>query len=652
MRPRDRALVLFLMAAAPLMGHAASPAYHYSRRLQVDSAGWVRFQVPAEVLVRLSSGTDDLALEDPAGRSLPLFPWKGPSEPAPSLRSATLIDMVTVPGGWRVVADLGPSNARHRLLAVDVPGTGLAEAVTVEVSPDGKTWRLAARGSMFRLDRWGMTSKTYLEYPPSSDRYLRVFWPQSAGFPTWKSLWVADWPDGAPGEVVEEPLTFSSAWTSARETCYWIEMPRTSLERPVLGLELALPYPVHARLLSAVDGGWNTATEAYLLPDRTCLIPLPPTALGGSMLLALSAGEFETPALRGFNLLHEPRWLMFKATDSGTYTLRYGALGRAPQSAAVEALPVMPATSMAVLGQERTQALPDLPAPTLAMGAALPEVTFAWRCAVEAPGAAPQSLVSLEVPPGCYAVARRDLADLRLDYSGRQVPFVLWLPSEPVQALALKGVAPSTPKGESHSEISLDLPADALPLVSIEVSAPAAPFSRPVSLLALETTSGSEGRRGDSWVPLDSGTWRCPGVSEIPTRFVLRASQVDGRRLRLVFEDGDNAPLPSVDVVVWRRRHILLFPWAGAGVQLCAGARNLGAPTYDLAELREEIIRRPTRPATAGGLIGKATPSHTRGDSAFGRGALLAALLGVGVLLVVILARSLKKPSPGTTGAP
>jgi hypothetical protein len=311
----------------------------------------------------------------------------------------------------------------------------------------------------------------------------------------------------------------------------------------------------------------------------------------------------------------------------------------------------MPQASVVVLGQERTQALPDLPAPTLAMGAALPEVTFAWRCAVEAPGAAPQSLASLDVPPACYAVARRDLADLRLAYLGRQVPFVLWLPSEPVQALSLKGATPKTLKGENRSEIELDLPADSLPLVSIEVSAPAAPFSRPLSLLALETTSGPEGRRGDFWTQLDSGTWRCPGVSEIPTRFVLRGSQIDGHRLRLVFEDGDNAPLPSVDVVVWRRRHVLLFPWAGEGVQLCAGAKNLGAPTYDLAELRNEIIRRPTRQASAGGALGETPPSLPRRESVFGRGTLLAVLLGVGVLLVVILARALGKPTGGTTGA-
>jgi hypothetical protein len=648
MKLLERALALLLVAAAPLTARPAAPAYQYSRTLQVDAAGWVRFQVPAEVLVRLSSGMDDLALEDPAGQGLPLFPWKGPSEPAPSLRTAALVDMATVPGGWRVVADLGPSRSRHRLLAVDVPGTGLAEAVTVEVSPDGKAWRLAARGSMFRLDRWGMTSKTYLEYPPTSDRYLRVFWPQSAGFPTWKSLWVADWPDGAPGEIVQEPLTFSSAGTSARETCYWLEMPRAALDRPVLTLDLALPYPVHARLLSAVDGGWNTITEASLLPDQTPLIPLPPMTPGSSMILALSAGQFETPALRGVNLRHEPRWLMFKATGPGAYTLRYGALGTAPQSAAVEALPVMPPASVVVLGQEKAQSLPDLPAPTLAMGAALPEVTFTWRCPVTASGAAPQSLVSLEVPPACYAVARRDLADLRLAYSGRQVPFVLWLPSEPVQALELKGATPKTVKGEHRSEIELDLANDALPLVSVELCAPAAPFSRPVSLLALEATPSPEGRHGDSWVPLDSGSWRCPGVSEIPTRFVLRGSQVDGHRLRLVFEDGDNAPLPSVDVVVWRRRHVLLFPWAGEGVQLCAGARNLGAPTYDLAELRDEIIRRPTRPAAAGSAVGEAAPSHPRGDSMFGRGTLLAVLLGVGVLLVVILARSLRKPAAGT----
>jgi len=650
MRPARALLATCLAAGALAPVRASAPAYRYSREVQVAAPGWTRVQLPAALLVRLSPEMDDLAIEDPGGQRLPLFPWKGPSEPAPSLRVAALTDMATVPGGWRVTADLGPSPGRHRMMALDVPGTGLAEAVTVEVSPDGRTWRLAARGAMFRLNRWGITSKTYLEYPATSDRYLRVFWPESAGFPAWKSVQVADWPDGIGPELVEDTLGFSTAWPSGRETFYRVDAPRQALGRPSLHLDVALPYPLHARLLAARNGGWDTVTEAYFMPDQTPLLPVPSEACSRSVVLGLSAGEFAAPPLRGLTLRYEPRWVVFKAPVAGAYVLRYGALGSAPQAAAVDTLAVMPPAAVVALGQEREQALPDLPAPTLAMGASLPAVTFARRWEIVAPGAGRQDLVSLEVPQECYSVARGDLADLRLAISGRQVPFVLWEPADGVQALALKGATPRPVKETKGSEIGLDLPADRLPLVSVEISTAAAPFSREVRLEALQPSAAREGLRGEAWTVLDQGTWRCPGTSEVPARFVLRANAVEGHRLRLVFEDGDNAPLPSVDVVLWRRRHVLLFPWTGPGVELCVGAKSLGPPSYDLAALKDDIIHRPTRPAAVASTPGGVTDQPPRREFVFGRWGLLAALMIAAVLLVAILARSVGRPSPPGTG--
>ena len=171
-----------MLGALPL---GAAQPYRYRRDVQVAQPGWVRVQVTLPVLTRLAASGEDCLLTDPSGAPLPVFPWVGAAEPAPMMLSVDLTDMRTVPSGWQVQADLGRDGIRHRMMLLDIPGTGLAEGVTLEASPDGKAWHLLARGSMFRLNRWGMTSKTYLEYPPTTDRYLRIFWPAKAGFPAW-----------------------------------------------------------------------------------------------------------------------------------------------------------------------------------------------------------------------------------------------------------------------------------------------------------------------------------------------------------------------------------------------------------------------------------------------------------------------------------
>ncbi len=93
------------------------------------------------------------------------------------------------------------------------------------------------------------------------------------------------------------------------------------------------------------------------------------------------------------------------------------------------------------------------------------------------------------------------------------------------------------------------------------------------------------------------------------------------------FADGDNPPLGSVDVAVWRRGDVLLFAWPAEGpgqgpgqgegqgqegqgqgqgpdrgtararVQLLAGDPGLTAPTYDLAALAEVLPARPSQAA-------------------------------------------------------
>ena len=82
-----------------------------------------------------------------------------------------------------------------------------------------------------------MTSKTYLEYAPTTDRFVRIFWPHQAGFPTWKVVWVADWPE-QHADWIEEPMGFSPLWKDGGETWFRLEAPRCAQPASALVLQV------------------------------------------------------------------------------------------------------------------------------------------------------------------------------------------------------------------------------------------------------------------------------------------------------------------------------------------------------------------------------------------------------------------------------
>ena len=633
-------LALLLTAAVGL--HAAGPEYRYERDVDAGAAGWVRFRLPLEVLDRLASRGDDMALVDSGGRPVPLLPWSDPREPEPTVRQAPLVDVRAEGGGWWVSADLGPSRLRHRRVTLEVPGTGLAENVTVEGSPDGASWRTLARGSIFRLAPGGGSAKTSLEYSPTEDRYIRLFWPGSAGFPRWRQILVEDWPDRG-GKWVADPVGIEPAPPVRNEGRYRLSLPSEPLPGAALILEVEIAFPVRARVLAGAGGEWRSLSESVLLPGRPPVLGLPAGAFQGPVMLTLDAAGFTPPALQGASLRYPPRYLLFNAPAAGTYTLRYGAAAPGP-SGMLEGLPEPPARFVdASLGPPRELALPDLPAPSLAMGAAVPDVPFAAAWSVESRGAGALRLARLDLPLDLYGVARRDLGDVRLASEGMQVPYVVFTPPEGREVLNLQGLHPEPSSEGRHSEVVVDLPSEGLPLTALEVSTPAVPFTRRVSLQALVRPPAEAGVRGKTWRTLDSAWWTCPSAGDLPARLRLDpGSPVAARRLRLLFEDGDNAPLASVDLVLYARSHELLFPWPASGrVTLLAGAPALPAPVYDMAAFGDTLAGRP---AAAARVAGPASPPRggSFGGSPFWRWALLAAV-GVAVLaMLVVLARSLK----------
>jgi hypothetical protein len=106
------------------------------------------------------------------------------------------------------------------------------------------------------------------------------------------------------------------------------------------------------------------------------------------------------------------------------------------------------------------------------------------------------------------------------------------------------------------------------------------------------------------------------------------------------FADGDNAPLPTVDLSVWRRGDVLLFAWPGQGrVQLLAGAPELAAPVYDLAALAEVLPVRPWQSAELdlGADLRRGSPPW------WSRWVLPATLAVAGLFLLALLRRILSE---------
>ena len=71
---------------------------------------------------------------------------------------------------------------------------------------------------------------------------------------------------------------------------------------------------------------------------------------------------------------------------------------------------------------------------------------------------------------------------------------------------------------------------------------------------------------------------------------VLDLPSLDSTDVRLVVDEGDNQPLPleppALEVRTWRLRFVR---GTGAELWLVYGRRDLGAPRYDLALLRDQL---------------------------------------------------------------
>lgn len=594
------ALSAVLGLAAPAL---AVDGFAYVRDVEVPAPGWVRVPLDLPAVQHMAAGGVDLHVFGPGGVELPAH--VEPLLPDRERRPVEVAEVQRSEDGWTLVLDVGAEPVPHERLFFDFVRAATAPAVRLEGSPDGESWQTLAVGDLFRIGGDKGLQRSSLSYPSTQDRYLRLSWPEEAGFPRVSAVEV---------ETVRGPsLTFSARGAGCRPSAaggIGCELPLPAsgqlLRRltvtvqgtGAVGYRLYAPREARWQLLG--EGVWHRVDEE----TRHTLSGENAPLSGAVLLLELySAGK--PPRLAGYGVDLAVQAVRFHAEEAGRYGLAYGGPARRSHEAGSAAAeePVL----WLQAGPERDQKWPLMPGAVAAPGAPLErraKLRRSWT--VLAPAAKAGDLVRLELPDAVYGVARPDLSDLRLAAGDRQVPFFRWSPPEPGLAAEGRGLQPQPLRRTAESEVEVELPAEGLPLTSLQLSVAGGPLRRPLGVRFREP--GWRTRRlgdGREPAPVARTVWECepqpplPCFQQIPLEAPFARSVP--RLVAVRLDDGDNPPLSGLGATLWRRRDVLLFVWPegkeGGPVRLLAGSDRLSAPVYDFAALGEILLARPSQPA-------------------------------------------------------
>jgi hypothetical protein len=622
----------------------AAQGFQYTRPVVVPAAGWVRVPLDLAALRRLGTGRG-LRLTGPSGEPVEL---RVEPYPAAGERRAVTVQEVKPDGpGWALRLDLGPSPPPHQRLVFELARLAAAPAVGLEASDDGKSWEPLAAGDLVHLGEESGLQLSALPYPATTARYLRVAWPRAAGFPQVRGVAVETVSGRALSVTSRAVSCRPGAGTprDSRATVCRLPLPAPGQVVRRLTVELAARGAVGFRLYAPARALWRRLAQGTWREDMRTravrhVILLASEPLNADALrLELYGSTSQPPTLlaHSFDLVVET--VLFRAGEPGTYSLSYGGLA-APRPSAAGGGPPAPLEDEMVEwiapGAEQEAPLPPLPAAAVAPAAPLSRERFRASWAVAAPGAAPGDLVRLGLPDEVYFQARTDLGDLRLASAGdRQVPYVRWTPEEPVEVLAREDLHPQAEKGRHYSRIDVALPGAGLPLTLLDLSASAVPLLRPLGVRY--PASGPSGLAPPGERVVARQTWECIPEPPLPCATALTLGGPAPRRLALRFADGDNPPLGSVGLSLWRRGDVLLFAWPRQGpVHLLAGDDSLNAPVYDLATLAETLPGRPWQPAVLSFKSDEEGPSPW-----WNRWVLPATLAAAGLFLLLLLRRIL-----------
>ena len=619
--------------------------------VEVAEPGPVEVQVPVEVAPWVVDGR--LLVEDPTGGLAWLRPAMAPR--GASWVEGQLEALSEADGELRIVVDLGQATPRHDRLRIELEQPAAIPGLRLEASPEGQAWRTVAEGALMAAGDQGALRLSELSYLPTSDRFLRLSWPEDAPTPTWRTL---------QAHVVEEQPSQSLRLD-----------PRPLLDTAVDGLggdeglgSWLLPVPWGSRPLRLelrwAGAGEATAVRVYRADRGHWELAAVSRAVDGAFVdpLDLDGARFlrvdlrqeggRRPSLEQATMQTDARVLRWQAARAG----RHRVLASLEAAARIEgispAVDVAPGRATKAQGRANPSTHLVLPKAIRPRGAPAPDrpPIARWPIHVTQP-VAPGTLVALALPSTAPdLLARRD-ASLRLLQEGAQLPFVID-PRRPPLRLAVDRHEPSPVEAETrggrngsgHSEIVVEIPAARRSQLQLELFSDEGPFERRGTISTVDPRApiGAGDRR-----TLDRFTWRCPAPGllrcTMATGLVVPPEGRGADPLVLTFEDGDDPPLSHVESWLWAADAALVFvmPEDSSGLSLAAYEPQLAPPGYDLMPLLERWshVAKPIE-----GLSAEAADEASPGEVP--PWLLVLVLLVATAALLWVLARTVRPPRP------
>ena len=690
--PRPRSLTLVaafavvsvaVTAQVPDSRDAARAAWKYRRPVVLADGGradgFMAVTIPPEVAERSQPSLADLRLVSSDGREVPYVLDVDVPRTAERRRSGRLVEQQTErrrTSAW--VVDFEIPTAFDRL-ELDIDGADFSKRVDVETSLDGTQWTRAGNEAWVfdRPWRGRRIHDTAIEQStPLTARYVRLTvddwrstpvvvrgvtavltthlggrrWTREAALVRLEapagqpSRYRVDAPPGAPVEriaiatsdpafwrnvrVFETGSRGNEAQVSEREPIYRVRLDDADLDAERLDVDLV--RPIAAPLIVEIEDGDSPPLAGARVTlsgmERRALLPAttaPLTLYYGNA--ATRRPVYDIEALRTRLSLVE----------------RYPPATLGPETANPRFTPLPPMAFLPARG-----AVAD---------------TSRWTVARQLRISGGDDVYTLTLAPADLVYLRPDLGDIRLvDGERRQVPYVLE-PRAAAARVTLTATAGTPREGAVRTSAwQLTVPSDvpdaanrsALPLAALDLFFTDGFYTRPAVLLMPDRRS-PHGQRVIQQATLRASRRVAGGTPDAQT-FAL--DDLRTGTLGLEVSDGDNAPLTlaRAEAVVWVPR--LTFKAAGGEYRLLFGNPDAASPTYDLADLRQDVLAYSAIPIEAKALQAPApNTDYARGArdvlSSLERGPLLWTALGFSIvallwLTTVILKSPPSKPRP------
>ncbi|MBP1625973.1 MAG: hypothetical protein H6Q00_448 [Holophagaceae bacterium] len=586
---------LLLALALPLVAQASR-----FRDIQPTGKGPQRLEVDLALLGGARSDLGDLRLIN-NGRELP-YVLVPPLPGEPQWKTGRVLPLPQTKETSGLELDLGASTRTSRL-ELDGLKAPFLKRYRLEGSGDRLRWtELLAQGSLFDLPTEELRLLR-VDFPLGDYRYLRLTWDDRSSarlaLPRNASVQV----EGLGGAVPsQESLVFGTRPSETGSSRFRVRLPGPHLPIRALLLDVGGQGPLlrevtvlesrleaHGLSPKVLGRGTLRRTERYGVLASDLRIPIE-SPEGAELDLKVENGNNAPLELRGLKAEFPSQpWIYFESPTNGPLRASYGNPNLPGPRYDLEAMReqlrgarVARASWGAAPSTE--EAIASSPANLdPGLGTALDQRGFRFQRTLPQ-GSRGLSALVLDAHVLAHS---RTLADLRLlDREQHQIPYLLEKRDEPlVLPLVL-------PKGVFQNKISayvLELPQAELPPARLLLETGARVFQRAIRVR-------EDRGEGQSRILVET-LWQHRDPELAAPALVLALPPLEGRRVTLEVEEGDNPPLLLREakclLPTWRLR----FFHPGKELNLCYG-REMEEPRYDIGLLAERLRLEPVRELT------------------------------------------------------